>query len=82
LISDPHSTPVPVAEILSIFKREGVDQVFCAGDIAGYREQLEETVALLVENDCRAICGNHEYVTRSHCLKQKRFWIISGYNQQ
>jgi len=60
LISDVHATPAPVAEALSIFEQAGVDQVFCAGDIAGYREQLDETVALLVENNCRSVLGNHD----------------------
>ena len=60
LISDVHATPEPVAEALSIFEQAGVDQVFCAGDIAGYRDQLEETVALLIEGGCRTIIGNHD----------------------
>jgi putative phosphoesterase len=60
LISDVHSRPAPVAEALSIFSAQGVDQVWCAGDIAGYGGQLEETVALLVESGCRTVRGNHE----------------------
>jgi putative phosphoesterase len=60
LISDVHSRPAPVAEALSIFAARGVDHVWCAGDIAGYGRQLEETVALLVESGCRAVRGNHE----------------------
>jgi len=60
LISDVHATPAPVAEALSIFEQAGVDQVFCAGDIAGYRDQLDETVALLIEGDCQTVMGNHD----------------------
>lgn len=60
LLSDVHATPEPVAEALSIFREAGVEQVFCAGDIAGYRERLEETIALLVRNDCRTVLGNHD----------------------
>ena len=60
LISDVHATPAPVAEALSIFEQAGVEQVFCAGDTAGYREQLDETVALLVDHNCRTILGNHD----------------------
>lgn len=66
LISDVHATPAPVAEALSIFKNSGVDQVFCAGDIAGYREDLEETVALLLENGCRSVLGNHDLLYIDH----------------
>jgi putative phosphoesterase len=60
LISDVHATPAPVAEALSIFVKAGVEQIFCAGDIAGYGEAVEETVALLVESGCRTVLGNHD----------------------
>lgn len=60
LISDVHATPAPVEEALSIFRKAGVDQVFCAGDIAGYYEQLPETISLLRANDVQSIVGNHD----------------------
>jgi len=61
LISDPHSTTAPLKEALSIFKREQVDTIICAGDIAGYGEdQLEQTITLLTDNDCLLIAGNHD----------------------
>ena len=66
LISDVHATPAPLAEALSIFEQAGVDQVFCAGDIAGYRDELEQTVALLVDNGCRTILGNHDLLYLDH----------------
>ncbi len=47
LISDVHASPEPVAEALQIFEKAGVEQVLCAGDIAGYMDQLGETIALL-----------------------------------
>lgn len=61
LISDTHSTTKPLKEALSIFEREQVDTIICAGDIAGYGEdQLEPTINLLVENNCLMIAGNHD----------------------
>jgi len=60
LISDVHATPEPVEEALSIFEKEGVSQVFCAGDIAGYNQQLDQTVKLLQENNVQTIIGNHD----------------------
>lgn len=45
---------------MSVFKREGVDIILCAGDIAGYGDDPEATVALLKESGCRSILGNHE----------------------
>ena len=66
LISDVHATPGPVAEAISIFANEGAQNIFCAGDIAGYREQLDETVELLVENNCRCVLGNHDLLYLDH----------------
>lgn len=62
LISDTHSTTAPLKEALSIFSREHVDQIICAGDIAGYGEdELEQTIDLLLDNNCLMISGNHDH---------------------
>ncbi len=66
LISDVHAAPEPVAEALLIFSRAGVDQVLCAGDIAGYMDQLEETISLLELNNCQTIMGNHDLLYLDH----------------
>ncbi|MES9871086.1 MAG: metallophosphoesterase family protein [Sedimenticola sp.] len=66
IISDPHATPGPVEEALSIFRQQQVDHILCAGDIAGYGEDLDQTVALLRQSECQAVIGNHE----SWCLEQ------------
>jgi putative phosphoesterase len=60
LISDVHALPAPVEEALAIFDSEGVDQVFCAGDIAGYNDQLPATIALLKNYNVQSIVGNHD----------------------
>ena len=70
LISDPHATAEPVAEALSIFKRERVDEIWCTGDIVGYGNELEATIALLKSHHCQAIRGNHE------------IWYLQEANQQ
>lgn len=60
LISDVHATPAPVREAAAVFRREGVGIALCAGDIAGYGDELEETVELLIENKFQVILGNHD----------------------
>jgi putative phosphoesterase len=60
LVSDIHATPEPLKEALAIFQREGVDMILCPGDVAGYGERLDETVALLIESQCQTILGNHD----------------------
>ena len=81
LISDVHATPEPVDEALSIFKRAGVDQIYCAGDIAGYREHLQETVSLLVANHCKSIIGNHDLLYIDHHEDEDKNSAVSYFKQ-
>jgi len=60
LLSDIHAKPAPVAEALSIFKREQVDSIICPGDIAGYFDEVKAAIDLLIESNCQAIIGNHD----------------------
>jgi len=60
LISDVHALPAPVEEALAIFDRKGVDLIFCAGDIAGYHDQLAGTISLLEQHHVQTIVGNHD----------------------
>jgi putative phosphoesterase len=60
LISDVHSSPVELAEALQIFAEKQVDDIICAGDIAGYHDGLLPTIQLLAESNCKTIVGNHD----------------------
>lgn len=60
IISDVHATPEPVRDALHIFKQHGVDHILCAGDIAGYGDDLDETIELLIKHQCISIVGNHD----------------------
>lgn len=60
LVSDVHASPVPLAQALEIFAAEEVNDIICAGDIAGYYDTLEPTVELLEQAGCRTIVGNHD----------------------
>lgn len=60
LLSDPHATPQPVAEALAVFRREHVDRVLCAGDIAGYGQALAQTIELLRQAGSACVMGNHD----------------------
>jgi len=66
LISDVHATPAPIEEALSIFEQASVKHIFCAGDIAGYGDQLEQSIALLAESGCQTILGNHDLLYLDH----------------
>jgi len=60
LVSDIHATPGPLKEALAIFQRKNVDMILCPGDVAGYGDNLDETVELLLTNNCQTIRGNHD----------------------
>ena len=60
LISDVHSSPVELAEALQILAEQRVDDIICAGDIAGYYDGLLPTIRLLVASNCKTIIGNHD----------------------
>lgn len=78
LISDVHSSPVPLKQALDIFDKEQVSDIICAGDIAGYYETLEPTIDLLIQKNCKTIIGNHDHTyleayPELHNTKESRF---------
>ena len=60
LVSDVHSSPAPLRHALEIFRRHEVDEIICAGDIAGYYDSVGPTISLLRESGCRSVIGNHD----------------------
>jgi putative phosphoesterase len=60
LVSDVHASPAPLKQALKIFEQEAVSKIICAGDIAGYFENLSETIELLEAHQCETIIGNHD----------------------
>lgn len=66
LISDIHATALPLLEALTIFEQENVDLILCAGDIAGYGTELEQSIELLVKKGCTTILGNHDVWHMDH----------------
>ena len=60
LISDVHASSEPVKEALNVFANKGVDHILCAGDIAGYMDQLDQTISLLKNSNCQTVVGNHD----------------------
>jgi len=66
LISDVHSSPLPLRQALDIFERENVDDIICAGDIAGYYDSVTPTVELLIQSNCKAVIGNHDQSWLEH----------------
>ena len=77
IISDLHSTLAPVQEALAIFQEQQVDEIICAGDIAGYGEKkiqhdIEPVIDLLEKYDCKMIAGNHDYWSEQYDGQNKQ----------
>lgn len=79
LISDVHAAPEPVKEALSVFQDEHVEFSICAGDIAGYGNELDQTLQLLVDSDCQMILGNHDVWFLDSLLAKENKWITNIY---
>lgn len=71
IISDIHAKAAPVAEAISKFKKAGVSGILCAGDIAGYNDELDTTIDLLVKNQVISISGNHDLLHLDHHGEQE-----------
>jgi len=79
LISDVHATAAPLREALLLFERAGVEQILCAGDIAGYHDELAETVALLIDHDVQAVRGNHDLRYLDRCDVDAADRVVAAY---
>lgn len=75
LISDVHSSPLPLRQALAIFEQEKVDDIICAGDIAGYYDTVTATVELLMQSNCKAVVGNHDQSWLEHPAGQQEHHV-------
>jgi putative phosphoesterase len=60
LISDIHSNLYYLKESLSLIEEEGVNEIYCLGDLVGYYDSPNEVIETCIRNNIKAINGNHE----------------------
>lgn len=60
IVSDVHASPAPLRQALEIFASQGVSDIVCAGDIAGYFDEPGSCIELLKKHRCKTIIGNHD----------------------
>ena len=60
LIGDVHAYPEPLEAALVLLEKAGVEMILCTGDIAGYGNDLDRCVELLIEHECKTVIGNHD----------------------
>ncbi len=62
LVSDVHGNLPAFKTVLEDVRNEGVDEIWCLGDLVGYGAQPEECVELARENCTVCLAGNHDLV--------------------
>lgn len=60
-ISDVHGDATALGTVLKWLDSQGVTEVVCAGDIAGFGPRPNECIDMLVERGIRSILGNSDY---------------------
>jgi predicted phosphodiesterase len=59
LVSDIHANLEAIREVLKDIKTQGVDEIYCLGDVVGYGPNPCECIDLIMECDA-CILGNHD----------------------
>ena len=60
VISDIHANLHALEAVLAAIDAEGVDEVWCLGDLVGYGPRPNECVALVQERAALCLSGNHD----------------------
>ncbi|HEU5119135.1 MAG TPA: metallophosphoesterase family protein, partial [Isosphaeraceae bacterium] len=60
LISDIHANLEALEVVLADIKAQGIDQIFCLGDIIGYGPNPRECIDLVMEHCHFSLLGNHD----------------------
>jgi predicted phosphodiesterase len=60
VISDIHANLHALEAVLAAVDADGVDQIWCLGDLVGYGPRPNECVALVRERASRCLVGNHD----------------------
>jgi diadenosine tetraphosphatase ApaH/serine/threonine PP2A family protein phosphatase len=60
VVSDIHSNLHALEAVFADIAAEGVDEVWCLGDVVGYGPRPNECCALVRERATVALCGNHD----------------------
>ena len=78
IFSDVHSNLEALTTVLSFFKKEGVDQTFCLGDIVGYGANPKECIAQIRSLGGIVIAGNHDWA----CVDQMKMDYFNRYARE
>lgn len=80
VISDIHSNLEALTAVLADIDSQGVDEIFCLGDVVGYGPNPRECVDLVRQRCKVCLLGNHDHGAMYHpdgfnaCAEQAIFW--------
>lgn len=60
-ISDIHGNYEALKSVLSEIDKEGITQIYCAGDVVGYYSQVNECCDALRDRQIPTVMGNHDW---------------------
>lgn len=60
ILADIHGNVRALQAVIKVFSRNGVEKIFCLGDMIGYYHNSVEVLELLMDSDVSCIVGNHE----------------------
>ena len=60
-ISDIHGNYEALKSVLSKIDYEGVDKIFCLGDVVGYYSQVNECCEEIKRRNIPCVMGNHDW---------------------
>jgi len=60
VISDIHGNSEALKQVLGDIDEQGLDDIFCLGDIIGYGPEPNEVISLIRQRSIPTILGNHE----------------------
>jgi predicted phosphodiesterase len=64
VVSDVHGNLAALEAVLAAVDSEGVDEIWCLGDLTGYGARPAECVAVMRERAAICLVGNHDLVVR------------------
>jgi predicted phosphodiesterase len=62
VLSDVHSNLAALEAVLADVDQNGVDEIWCLGDLVGYGPEPDACVALIAERTSACLAGNHDLV--------------------
>jgi len=61
ILSDIHSNLEALEAAFEDLQHQGIDVIYCTGDLVGYATNPNEVISLLKQNNVRCVLGNHDY---------------------